>query len=194
MKYWGISIHWSVLALVAALFVLNACQSDTPAAKTGGGDAEMAGATDGGDVASVPDPGAEKAAQQRRAQELIGQIAGFKESLGALQQTVDAIPTVNKQKALDYEDLQARLEGYQEKSTYLEDEVKQILADLEGQPSNAAGGEGSVMETGPDITNRLYEQESGLAELKDALAVMSNAVERLKNSKGKQVVLFEEGK
>ena len=171
------------------LVVFAACQSDTPQSGNNAGNETESIEGQGQTEATAPDPEKQKAALLDRVKRLTSEVNVYKQTLRSLQEEIDAVPEANKKRVLDYEDLIARLEGYGEKSEYVGSEAERILAILEGKaevPLTSDGGSGDV----PDPGMMLDEQESGMAELNEAMTTLKQGVEKLKGANGDKIQLF----
>lgn len=130
--------------------------------------------------------------QLGRAKENRRRMDALRERLAALSEQVAGVPAASRQKATDFDELDAQLEGYREKCDFLRDEADEVIRQLEGSLSGERKTEGVVQDAGVDMRQKLEEHESTLADFDAAFDALDRAVEKLKNSRGKPVRLFGE--
>lgn len=179
-----------ILLVLTTLCSQWACRSDAPAdTKTPGTETQQTGTLSGGDAAAnlvreTPDLAGQ-------AQALDQKIKQFYNKVKALRDEVSAVPAATKKYALDYDELEAFLDGYLEKGAYLQDELRQATEAISGKAgvqagSDATGGSGSDI-----LVSKLQELQDGLDGLDAAYGTLDKAVKTLKNAKG-QLRLFED--
>lgn len=121
----------------------------------------------------------------------------FSKNVLALREEVAKVPEAHKRKASDFAEMESQLQNYPEKGAVMLEEVRTLIRALEGGVNPATVTESEVPEiaANPALAQgweqTLSDIELSIDSYNVAYARLEKAVEKLKNSKGAAVKLFE---
>ncbi|MEZ4942084.1 MAG: hypothetical protein R3D58_14490 [Saprospiraceae bacterium] len=170
-----------ILCILTGLLYFQACQNDQAPVNAGteANSAAKNATEETATAATAPD-------YATQANTLNQQIEQYHTKLGNLIVAVSVIPEAAKKNAVDYAELDGRLGGMLERGNSFREEIEAVQDALAGKSEKIAAHDGGV-----DVGGKLYELQSGVAELNEALTGLEQAVEKLKRAGGKKIVLFE---
>ena len=186
MRFFKCGVWVFVCAMLSA--GIWACASDN----------NKAGNTTGDRANLIPEAEKEKMKQGlERARKVEETYDRFSKNVLALREEVAKVPGAHKQKALDFAEMESQLQNYPEKGAVMVEEVRTLIRALEGGVNPAAATDSDTPEiiANPALAQgweqTLKDIELSINDYNVAYARLEKAVEKLKNSNGAAVKLFE---